>query len=75
MDWTKLMRLKYGTTTGVESREQIWQEIFGRPQSTRYWDNVYANIARLKFDTKTSVRNKLNKKHLRQKSKATLQSM
>ena len=52
MDWTKLMRLKYGTSTGIESREQIWQEIFGRPQSTRYWDNVYANIARLKFDTK-----------------------
>ena len=25
-DWTKLMRLRYGTTEGIECREQIWQD-------------------------------------------------
>ena len=51
-DWTKLLRLKYGTTTGIHTREGIWQDVFGRPQSIEYWNNIYRNIAKLKFDTK-----------------------
>ena len=36
----------------IRERELISEDIFNRAQSIRYWDNIHANTARLKFDTK-----------------------
>ena len=55
MQWTKLLRFKFGTTYSIICRERKWGEKLGRPLSIMFWDRAYKNTGQIFWDNRLKL--------------------